>query len=160
MALRRIIKEGDKILRMKSKEVDEINDRIRMLIDDMVETMYHNNGAGLAAPQVGILKRVVVIDVGDGLIEMINPTMIDFDGEQVESEGCLSIPGIFGEVKRPAHVTVEALDRKGNKIRVEGREMQARAICHEMDHLDGVLFTDKAIRYLEPEDSSNQRRKA
>lgn len=160
MALRRIIKEGDKILRMKSKEVDEINDRIRTLIDDMVETMYHNNGAGLAAPQVGILKRVVVIDVGDGLIEMINPTMIDFDGEQVESEGCLSIPGIFGEVKRPAHVTVEALDRNGNKIRVEGREMLARAICHEMDHLDGVLFTDKVIRYLEPEDSGNQRRKA
>ena len=159
MALRRIIKEGDKILRMKSKEVDEINDRIRTLIDDMVETMYHNNGAGLAAPQVGILKRVVVIDVGDGLIEMINPTMIDFDGEQVESEGCLSIPGIFGEVKRPAHVTVEALDRNGNKIRVEGREMLAGLYAMKWTTWT-ACFTDKVIRYLEPEDSGNQRRKA
>jgi peptide deformylase len=159
MALRKIIKEGDKILRTKSREVGVINDRIRTLIDDMIETMYHNNGAGLAAPQVGVLKRIVVIDVGDGLIEMINPTMVDSDGEQVESEGCLSIPGIFGEVKRPAHVTVEALDRNGNKIRVEGSEMLARAICHEMDHLDGVLFTDKVIRYIDPEESGNHRRK-
>jgi len=153
MALRRIITEGDNILRLKSKEVDVINDRIKLLIDDMLETMYHNNGAGLAAPQVGILKRIVVIDVGDGPIEIINPKIIEIDGEQVAAEGCLSIPGVFGEVKRPAYVVVEALDRNGKKIRVEGKELLARAICHELDHLDGILFTDKVIRYLEPEET-------
>lgn len=144
MALRRIRESGDGILRKKSKEVLDINEKITSLIEDMFETMYHNNGVGLAAPQVGILKRIVVIDVGEGPIEMINPRIISAKGSQEGNEGCLSIPGVFGEVNRPAYVTAEALNRKGEKIQVEGEGLLAIAICHELDHLDGVLFTDKA----------------
>lgn len=148
MAIRKIRTDGDEILRKKSKEVKEINDKIITLLDDMADTMYHNNGVGLAAPQVGILKRIVVIDVDDenGLLELINPKIIYTEGEQCESEGCLSIPGVYGQVKRPAKVIVKAMNRKGEEITIEGTELLAVALCHEIDHLDGILFKDKAVK--------------
>ena len=116
----------------------------------MAETMYHADGIGLAAPQVGVLKRIIVIDIGDGLIELINPTIIFEEGEQFEAEGCLSVPGLAGRVKRPSHVIVEGLDRHGEEVEIEGFGLLARALCHEIDHLDGILFIDKAsINYEE-----------
>ncbi len=152
MAIRNIRKEGDEILRKKSREVTEVNDNILILLDDMAETMYKVNGAGLAAPQVGVLRRVVVIDTGDGLVELINPVIRKQTGKQTAVEGCLSIPGVWGEVERPANVIVEALDRNGEKIKIEGEGFMAQALCHEIDHLDGILFTDKAIRFLDEEE--------
>ncbi len=149
MAKREIRKEGDEVLRKVTKPVEEINKKILQLVDDMLETMYGADGAGLAAPQVGILKRICVIDVGDGPVVLINPKKLNESGEQIQAEGCLSIPGIWGEVKRPDRVTVEALNRKGEKYTIEGTGMLARAFCHEIDHLDGILFTDKVIRYVE-----------
>lgn len=153
MAIRNIVKEGDDVLRKKSKEVSEINDKIRDLLKDMKETMYAcGNGIGLAAPQVGILKRMIVIDVGEGLMEIINPVILEQEGEQVEVEGCLSVPGVFGEVKRPARVVVEYTNLEGKRVKVEGTELLARCLCHEIDHLDGILFTDKVIRYVDIEE--------
>jgi len=152
MAIRQIRTEEDEILRKKSKKVDVIDDRIIALIKDMADTMYKANGVGLAAPQIGILKRIVVIDVGEGLIELINPVIKSQSGEQIEIEGCLSIPGVFGEVKRPAEVVVEALNPKGEKITVEGKDLLAVALCHEIDHLDGILFKDKVIRFVDKEE--------
>ncbi len=152
MAIRDIRKEGDEILRKKAKKVEVIDDRVLTLLKDMAETMYKANGVGLAAPQVGILKRIVVIDIGEGLIELINPEIVSQEGEQTGTEGCLSIPGIYGEVKRPARVVVEALNGKGQKIRVTGEGLLAVALCHEIDHLDGILFRDKVIRYVDPEE--------
>jgi peptide deformylase len=149
MAIRFIREDGDEVLRKKSREVDVIDDRIKTLLSDMAETMYAANGVGLAAPQVGVLKRVVVIDVGDGLLELINPVVVKQEGEQVDVEGCLSVPGVAGEVKRPAKVLVEALNPDGEKITVEGQELLAVALCHEIDHLDGVLFTDKVVRFID-----------
>jgi len=151
MALRRIRKEGEEILRKKSKEVTVIDDRILTLLDDMAETMYENNGVGLAAPQVGVLKRVVVIDVENGknLLKLINPRIISEEGELCEAEGCLSIPGVYGEVKRPRKVVVEALNEKGEKVVITGEGLLAKALCHEIDHLDGILFIDKVIRYID-----------
>jgi peptide deformylase len=150
MALRKIVQKGDEILNKRCKEVKEINERVLELLDDMKETMYENgNGVGLAAPQVGILKRLVVIDVGDGLIEMINPVIIESEGEQVEVEGCLSLPGIYGRVRRPAMVVVEYLNRNGKKVRTEGLGLLAICICHELDHLDGILFDEKVIEFVE-----------
>lgn len=150
MAIREIRKKGDEVLRKKSKPVTEISDRINELIDDMLDTMYNADGVGLAAPQVGILKRICVIDVGDGPIVLINPEKIEESAEQIQAaEGCLSIPGIYGEVKRPARVVVKALNRKGEPFTVEGTDMLARTLCHEMDHLDGILFEDKVIRYID-----------
>jgi len=149
MALRNIRKNKDEVLRKVSKEVDVIDDKIKTLIKDMAETMYKADGVGLAAPQVGILKRIVVIDIGDGLIELINPKMIKAEGEQIFQEGCLSLPGIVGEVKRPKKVVVEALNINGEKITVEGEDFLAVALCHELDHLDGILFIDKAIKIIE-----------
>lgn len=150
MAIREIRKKGDEILRKKSKPVREINDRINELIDDMLDTMYDADGVGLAAPQVGVLKRICVIDVGEGPIVLINPEKVEESKEQVQAvEGCLSIPGVYGEVKRPARVVVKALDRKGEPFTVEGTGMLARALCHEIDHLDGILFEDKVIRYVD-----------
>lgn len=148
MALRQIRKDGDEILRKKSKEVKEITPSILTLLDDMAETMYHAEGVGLAAPQVGVLKRIVVIDVGDGIIELINPEIIEEEGEQIGAEGCLSIPGLSGEVKRPQRVKVKALNRHGEEIILEGEGLLSVAFCHEIDHLNGVLFTDKVIRYV------------
>lgn len=145
MALRNIRVEGDEILRKKSRKVEEINERILTLIEDMKETMYAADGVGLAAPQIGILKRIVVIDVGNGPITLINPEIIKEEGNQVDYEGCLSIPGEQGKVERPYKVTIKALNEKGDQIELEGEELLARAICHEVDHLDGVLFIDKVI---------------
>jgi peptide deformylase len=145
MALRTIRIDGDELLRKKSREVKEFNDRIKILVQDMIETMYHANGVGLAAPQIGILRRIAVIDVGDGPIVLINPKIISKEGSQIDEEGCLSVPGIQGMVERPMKVKVEAFNENGEKFILEGEELLARAICHELDHLDGVLFTDKTI---------------
>ncbi|MCX7748109.1 MAG: peptide deformylase [Clostridia bacterium] len=152
MAIRNIRTEEDEVLRKISREVDIINDKILTLLKDMADTMYDAQGIGLAAPQVGILKRIVVIDAGDGLIELINPKIVEESGEQIETEGCLSIPEVFGEVKRPAKVTVKALNRKGEEFTVEGTELLARALCHEVDHLNGILFKDKVIRYIDKDE--------
>jgi len=152
MAIRMIRKLGDDILRKKSRPIDKINKNIITLLDDMIETMKDANGVGLAAPQVGVLKRVVVIDVGDGPIELINPKIISQKGTQLEVEGCLSVPGKWGEVERPAEVVVEALNRNGETITVKGTELLAIALSHEIDHLDGILFVDKVVRYVDPDE--------
>lgn len=152
MAIRNIRKDGDEILRKKSKEVDAINEKVLMLLQDMADTLYKANGVGLAAPQVGVLKRVVVIDVGDGLVELVNPVFKSQSGQQCMAEGCLSVPGVYGEVNRPSNVIVEALDSKGNKVVIEGEGLLAIALCHEIDHLDGILFKDKAIRFLDKDE--------
>ncbi len=152
MAIRNIIKKGDETLRKRSREVGEITPKIHTLLDDMAETMVEFNGVGLAAPQVGVLRRVVVIDVGDGVMELINPVIISQEGKQEEAEGCLSVPGVHGIVERPALVAVEALDRYGKLQRYEGTELLARAFCHEIDHLDGILFDDKVIRFVNPDE--------
>ena len=152
MAIRNIRLDGDDVLRKISKEVDVINDKIKTLIKDMADTMYKADGIGLAAPQVGILKRVIVIDAGDGLLELINPRIIQEAGEQVDVEGCLSLPEIFGEVKRPARVVVEALTPNGKKVVIEAKELLARALCHEIDHLNGILFKDIVIRFIDKDE--------
>ncbi|NLG89096.1 MAG: peptide deformylase [Clostridiaceae bacterium] len=156
MAIRQVRTKGDEILRKKCKPVSKIDKKLHELIDDMIETMYSVNGVGLAAPQVGILKRVVVIDIGEGPMALINPEIISESGEQIEVEGCLSIPGIWGEVKRPAQIVVKALDRDGKSLRIEGTGMLARVLSHETDHLEGILFEDKVIRYIEPEKENSQ----
>lgn len=154
MALRKIRSDGDEILRKKSRVVDKIDNRIIALLNDLVDTMYENEGVGLAAPQVGVLRRVVVIDVGNdkGLLKLINPKILYKEGEQCGPEGCLSVPGVFGEVKRPEKVIVEAIDHNGNQITVEGEGLLARALCHEVDHLEGILFKDKVIRYIDKQE--------
>ena len=143
MALREIRVEGDPVLGKVCKEVKEVTPRTQDLIDDMIETMYEANGVGLAAPQVGILKRIVVIDVGEGPIVMINPSIVAQDGEQTGDEGCLSVPGKAGIVTRPNHVVARFLDEEMNECEIEGTELLARAICHELDHLDGHLYVEK-----------------
>jgi len=145
MAIRQIRKHGDEILRKKCRPVEEINDRVLILLKDMQETMYEADGVGLAAPQVGILKRIAVIDVGDGPINLINPEIIAVEGSYIDEEGCLSLPGEAGNVERPYKVTVRALNEKGEEFVLTGEELLARALCHEIDHLDGVLFIDKVI---------------
>ena len=145
MAIRTIRLKDDDILRKTSREVKEIDDKILTLLDDMAETMYSAEGVGLAAPQVGILKRVVVIDVGDGLIELINPVVVETRGEIAFKEGCLSVPGESDYVLRPEYTKVEALNRFGEKIVVEGEDLLAVALCHETDHLDGILYIDKIM---------------
>lgn len=144
MALREVRKIGDEILRKKCRVVEKIDDRIKQLIDDMAETMYKENGVGLAAPQVGILKRVVVIDVGEGLVKLVNPEIISYEGSQTTDEGCLSIPGVREPVERPSKVKVKALDENGESVIIEGSDFYARALCHEIDHLDGILFVDRS----------------
>ena len=145
MAKLQIRKVGDEALRKVCRPVDTITPRIHTLLDDMVETMRAANGVGLAAPQVGILRRIVVIEVEPGEdIELINPKIIAFSGEQDGQEGCLSVPGRWGMVKRPMHVTVRALNRKGEEFEITGHELLARCFCHELDHLDGGLYIDKA----------------
>jgi len=156
MAIRNIRKMGDEVLRKPSKEIKEMTSRIMLLIDDMFETMYEAYGVGLAAPQVGILKRLGVIDTYEGQpLVLINPKIVEKDGEQIGDEGCLSLPGKVAVVKRPNHVVCEALDRDMNPIRVEGEGLLARAICHELDHLDGILYPDVAeepVRDVEEEE--------
>ncbi len=152
MATRNIIKFGDERLKQKCREVTDFNDRLWILLDDMYETMKKQDGVGLAAPQVGILRRVVVIDVGEGPIELINPVITSMKGKQREVEGCLSSPNLWGYVERPAKVKVKALNRYGKEIKVEGTELLARALCHEIDHLNGIIFTDLADEMVDPKD--------
>lgn len=151
MATRIIRKYGDEILRKKAKQVKVFNDNLSMLLDDMAETMKRAEGVGLAGPQVGILRKVVVIDVGEGLIELINPQIIATEGEQTGAEGCLSVPGILGEVTRPQKVKVRAQDRNGKFFEMEGEDLLARAFCHEIDHLEGILFVDKVSKFIQPD---------
>ncbi len=151
MAIRNVVQIGDEILRKKSKPVREFDEKLWELLDDMRETMNKNNGCGLAGVQVGVLRRVVVIDVNNMKLELINPEIVDSFGEQVEKEGCLSVKNEYGYVKRPEEVTVKAFDRYGNEFMISGVDLLARAFCHEIDHLDGILFTDKIIKdYKEP----------
>lgn len=145
MAKLKIVKEGDDVLRKKCRPVEEITPKITRLLDDMIETMRHAQGVGLAAPQVGVLRRIVVIEVEEGsVIELINPKIIAYAGEQDGTEGCLSVPGKWGMVKRPMHVTVRATNRHGEEFEITGSELLARAFCHELDHLDGKLYIDVA----------------
>lgn len=147
MAIRNVRLDTDEILRKKSKKVEEVDDKIRELVDDMIETMHQKDGVGLAAPQIGILKRVVVIDLYDdkGPYVLINPEIVKEKGEQEVDEGCLSFPDKFGKVKRPAEVVVKALDRDGKEYKLKGKGLLAQAISHELDHLEGILFIDKII---------------
>ena len=149
MAIREIRKKGDPCLEKVCHPVTEFNERLHLLLDDMRETLEESGGVGLAAPQVGILKRVVVIDVGTGKIELINPEIIETSGEQEGAEGCLSFPGIYGTVKRPNYVKIKAQDRNGKTFIAEGEELLARAFCHECDHLDGHVFTELVTEYLQ-----------
>lgn len=145
MAIRRIVKDGDEILSKKAKRIETINERVIELLEDMAQTMYENKGVGLAAPQVGILRRIIVIDIGEGLIELLNPEIIESsDAEILDEEGCLSVPDKVGKVKRPEYVKVKGTNRAGDDVEYEGRGYLARAFCHEIDHLNGILFTEKA----------------
>lgn len=152
MAIRNIRKIGDDILRKTCRKVEKIDERTKQLIDDMIETMYDANGVGLAAPQVGVLKRIAVVDIGDGVIELINPEIVGSSGTQCQVEGCLSVPGSYGEVIRPEKVIVNAFDRNGEGFEIIGEGLLATALCHEIDHLDGNMFVDKVERYVEVED--------
>ena len=145
MAIRQIRQIGDEVLRKKSKEVKEITPRIKELVEDMIDTMYDARGVGLAAPQVGILKRIVVIDIGEGPMVLINPEIVESNGSQVGEEGCLSVLGRRGIVDRPSYVKLRALNEEGEEVEYEGTELLARAFCHELEHLDGVLYVDKMI---------------
>ncbi|MDY3816178.1 MAG: peptide deformylase [Candidatus Limiplasma sp.] len=155
MAIRKIVELGDEKLRKHAKPVEKFDLRLRILLKDMADTMYKASGVGLAAPQVGILRRAVVVDVGDEesrLFELVNPEIIAFEGEQEGPEGCLSIPGRSGIVKRPNKVTVRAQDSRGNPMEITAEGFLARAFCHEIDHLDGILYIDKMEREIFPED--------
>ncbi len=143
MAIRNIVQIGDSVLRKKCRTQLDFNDRLATILNDMAETMYKAEGVGLAAPQIGILRRYCVIDVGDGLLELVNPVIDSTSGNQIAEEGCLSIPNRYEEVERPMRVTVHAQDRNGNAIQVTAEGFKARAICHEIDHLDGILYIDK-----------------
>ena len=164
MAIRKIREEGDEILKKKSREVEEINEKIEELIDDMLETMYKANGVGLAAVQVGVLKQVIVIDIddGNGPLVLINPKIIKEKGLQEVEEGCLSFPNKFAKVERPAEIVIEAIDREGYTIKVKAKELLAQAISHEIDHLNGIVFMDKIIpgtlEYVEPNKSKQNKK--
>ncbi len=154
MAIRKIVTVGDDVLTKKCRTVDKIDDRVITLLDDMIDTLYESGGVGLAAPQVGVLKRIVVIDLddGEGLIELINPEIISQEGEQTDSEGCLSYPGRYGKVTRPNIVTVRAMDRNGDLYEYTGEGLLARAFCHELDHLEGKMFMNLVTEWIEPEE--------
>ena len=143
MAIRNIVKNGDEALKKVCRTQLTFDERLASLLDDMADTMYDADGCGLAASQVGILRRVCVVDIGDGLIELVNPVIVETSGEQNEQEGCLSFPGEFGTTVRPLKVKVRAQDRNGNTFTVEGEGLKARAFCHEIDHLDGIVFKDR-----------------
>ena len=152
MAILNIVKEGDPTLRKVCRPVTEITPRILTLLDDMRETLAEANGAGLAAPQVGILRRIALVDLGEEVVELINPEIVETEGEQEEVEGCLSAPDVWGVTRRPERVKVKALNRKGEEYTVEGEGLNARCLCHEIDHLDGHLFTDNVLHILTPEE--------
>ena len=145
MALRKIRKKGDEILYKRSKEITEFDKKLAELLDDMYDTMKDADGVGLAAPQVGVLKRCVVIDIGEGRIELVNPVIVEAEGSQIGQEGCLSVPNVWGDVERPKRVKVSAFDRNGKPVKQEGEDLLAVALCHEIDHLNGELFDDKII---------------
>lgn len=152
MAIRNVVTVGDPVLRKTSRKVERFDERLWQLLDDMKDTMYKAEGVGLAAVQVGILKRVVVVDVGDGLLELINPEIVETSGEIDDIEGCLSVPGQNGLVKRPEYCKIRAQNRKGVWRFYEGTGLKARCFCHEIDHLDGIIYTDKQIKNLTAEE--------
>lgn len=143
MAIRNVLKMGDPVLNKKSKTVTDFNERLHTLLDDMAETMYAEDGVGLAAPQVGILRRVLVVDIGEGLIELINPAIIESTGEQTDIEGCSSVQDFVGKVTRPQYVKIQAQNRYGQSLVIEAEDFLARAFCHEIDHLEGILFVER-----------------
>jgi peptide deformylase len=152
MGLRKILTDKEPALHKTCKPVVSFDSKLHKLLDDMRETLIDSNGVGLAAPQVGILRRVVLVDTGDEILELINPTMLETDGEQVGPEGCLSVPGRYGLVKRPYYAKVRAQDRDGNWYEAEGEELIARCFCHELDHLDGIIYTEVMERWLTDEE--------
>ena len=152
MGLRKILTDKEPALHTTCKPVVSFDSKLHKLLDDMRETLIDSNGVGLAAPQVGILRRVVLVDTGDEILELINPTMVETDGEQVGAEGCLSVPGRYGLVKRPYYAKVRAQDRDGNWYEAEGEELIARCFCHELDHLDGIIYTEVMERWLTDEE--------
>lgn len=152
MALRNIRLDGDPVLRKKSRKVENIDERILTLLEDMEETMENADGIGLAAPQVGILRRVVVIDIGEGILKIVNPEIIQREGEIIDVEGCLSVPGLAGTVERPEKLVLQYINENSEEMEIEATGLLARAICHEIDHLDGILYIDKVIEYIEDED--------
>ena len=157
MAIRKLVYEGDPQLNKVSRPVMEVNDRIRMLLDDLVDTMREEGGVGLAAPQVGVLRRACVVEVDEGEVYyFINPVIVEQEGDQYGSEGCLSVPGYYGDVHRPQRVVVEALDRDGKLQRYEAEDFKARAFCHEIDHLDGIVYTSKADNLRKVEQSKEE----
>ena len=148
MGLRRILTDAEPALHKTCRPVESFDKKLHILLEDMRETLIESGGVGLAAPQVGILRRVVLVDTGDEILDLINPTMLETDGEQVGPEGCLSVPGKYGLVKRPYYAKVRAQDREGNWYEAEGEELIARCFCHELDHLDGIVYTEVMDRYL------------
>ena len=152
MGLRKILTDQDPALHKVCKSVEKFDWRLHKLLDDMAETLEEANGVGLAAPQVGILRRVVIVDTGEEILELVNPVMLETDGEQVGAEGCLSVPGKYGLVKRPYIAKVKAQDRYGDWYEVEGEELIARCFCHELDHLDGIVYTEVMERFLTEEE--------
>ena len=160
MAVRQIRIIGDEILKKRAREIETIDDRIKQLLDDMLETLHKtDDGIGLAAPQVGVLKRAIVIDLsgeegGVGPYKLVNPVIVKKKGEQVCREGCLSVPGKLGDVTRPKEVVVEALNENGEKVKIKAKDLLAVVLCHEIDHLDGILFTDRATEFFDAEDES------
>ena len=152
MALRKILTDKEPALHKTCKEVTSFDAKLHTLLDDMRETLIESGGVGLAAPQVGILRRVVLVDNGDEILELVNPTLVETDGEQEGPEGCLSVPGKYGLVKRPYYAKVRAQDRNGNWYEAEGEELTARCFCHELDHLDGIIYTQVMERYLTEEE--------
>ena len=152
MGLRKILTDKDPALHKVCKPVEVFDKKLHKLLDDMRETLIDSNGVGLAAPQVGILRRVVLVDVGDEILELVNPEMLETDGEQVGPEGCLSVPGKYGLVKRPYWAKVRAQDRNGDWYEAEGEELIARCFCHELDHLDGIIYTEVMERFLTEEE--------
>ena len=152
MGLRRILTDKEPALHKVCKPVTSFDQKLHKLLDDMTETLIDSNGVGLAAPQVGILRRVVLVDTGEGILELINPELIETDGEQVGPEGCLSVPGKYGLVKRPYYAKVRAQDREGNWYEAEGEELIARCFCHDLDHLDGIIYTQVMVLFLTDEE--------
>ena len=152
MGLRRILTDKEPALHKVCKPVTSFDKKLHKLLDDMAETLIDSNGVGLAAPQVGILRRVVLVDTGEGILELVNPELIETDGEQIGPEGCLSVPGKYGLVKRPYYAKVRAQDRDGNWYEAEGEELIARCFCHELDHLDGIIYTQVMDRFLTDEE--------
>ena len=156
MAIRKLRIEGDEILRKKSKKIEKVDDRLITLLDDMVETMYENDGIGLAAVQVGVLKRAIVMDIGEGPVKILNPRIIENSGEQVFTEGCLSVPEVNGDVLRPEKVTMEYMTLEGKTETMVAEGLKAVCLCHEIDHLNGVLFIDKIIKGTQTDSKENE----